>query len=124
MPDGERRLELTDGVGKRWLVTMISGSTYLFDLDENTVERVGGAPRAAAAPSDSLQSLRGIINLRVGERGQWWVRNATGGYTNPDEIWQWSSEVTRIERAPSRTGNPAPESAGPAGEDTKRRLQE
>ncbi|QNE35366.1 hypothetical protein [Leifsonia shinshuensis] len=104
MPDREPRLELTDDAVGCWLVTTSSESKYLFNLIENTVERVGGERRPVAAPSDSLQSLRGIINLRVGERGQWWVRNTPGGYTDPDEVWQWSSEVKRIEPAISETG--------------------
>ena len=99
MPDEELRIELTDDDHGRFLVTTVS-SVYEFNLDARTVERVGGAPRPEAAPSDSLQSLRGIITLRVGERGRWWIRNLTGGYADPDEIWQWSSEVRLIERAP------------------------
>lgn len=96
MPDRDSKTELTDDDRGRWLVTTVSGSVYAFDLDARTVERVGGGERPSAAPSDSLQSLRRIIEIRVGSRGRWWIRN-TGGYTDPDEIWQWSSEAERLE---------------------------
>lgn len=91
------RSDLTDHTGGRWLVTTISGSVYVFDLDAKVVERVGGDDRPVAAPSDTLQSLRGIIEVRVGARGRWWIRNADGGYVDPDEVWQWSSRIDGIE---------------------------
>jgi len=94
----DTRKRLSDDDTGIWLVTTSSGSVYRFSLDDCTVERVGGEPRATAAPSDSLQPLRGIIELRVGQRGRWWVRNMTGGYIDADQEWQWSSEVVSIEQ--------------------------
>jgi hypothetical protein len=92
------RNDLTNDHTGRWLVTTGSGSVYLFDLDERTVERTGGEPRPPEAPSDSQQPLRGIIEIRVGLRGRWWIRNTTGGYADPSELWQWSSSVVVIEQ--------------------------
>jgi hypothetical protein len=101
MTDNTRN-ELTDDDTGVWTVTCSSGSVYRFDLDTpRTVERVGGEPRPTAAPSDSLQFLRGLIELRVGQRGRWWLRNLSGGFTDPAELWQWSSTVVSIQRSGS-----------------------
>lgn len=91
------RQELTDESHGRWNVATASGSVYRFDLAARTVERVSGPNRPAAAPSDSLVPLRGIIELAVGSPGRWWVRNVSGGYLDPDEVWQYSSVVVSIE---------------------------
>lgn len=95
--DGGQRSELTDPDIGVWLVTTASGSTYRFDLDASTVERVGGESRRSAAPADILQPLRSIIELHVGRPGRCWMRNTSGGYVDPSEVWQWSSIVARIE---------------------------
>lgn len=95
---GDERLQLIDENAGVWLVRTASGSHYRFDLDTRTVERVGGEPRPQAAPADSLQPLRGIIEVRVGRPGRWWMRNLSGGYADPAEVWQWSSTVMSIER--------------------------
>jgi len=95
----DTRNDLTDDDTGVWLVTTSSGSLYRFDFDTRTVERVGGELRATAGPSDALQSLRGIIELRVGQRGRWWIRNTTAGLTGPDQVWQWSSVVVSITTA-------------------------
>lgn len=101
------RVELTDDDSGVWHVTTASGSLYRFDLDANTVERVGGEPRPPAAPADTLQPLRSIVELRVGRPGRWWMRNLTGGYTDPLELWQWSSVVKSIEKSdcPTKAGD-------------------
>lgn len=91
------QFDLTDYTGGRWLVTTISGSVYVFDLNAMTVERVGGDDRPVAAPSDTVQTSRGILEVRVGARGRWRTRNADGGCIDPDELWQWSSRITGIE---------------------------
>ncbi|GAA2056731.1 hypothetical protein [Leifsonia soli] len=99
-PDnGNTPTELADDDRGVWLVETTSGSIYRFDLDANTVERVGGEPRRPTAPADSLQSLRSLIEVRVGRPGRWWMRNTTGGFTNPSELWQWSSVIVRITAA-------------------------
>ena len=90
------RDELVDDETGQWLVTTISGSIYRFDLDARTIERVGGGSRPPAGPADSLQHLRGLIEVRVGRPGRWWMRG-TGGYTDPDQVWQWSSVVVSIQ---------------------------
>lgn len=90
------RDEITDDDTGRWLVTSISGSIYRFDLDARTVVRIGGETRPVTAPADTLQPLRGLIEVRVGRPGRWWMRG-TGGYTDPDQVWQWSSVVVSIE---------------------------
>lgn len=97
----DTRNELTDDDTGVWTVTCSSGSVYMFDLDTRTVERVGGEPRPTAAPSDSLQFLRGIIELRVGHRGRWWLRNLSGGFIDPADLWQWSSTLVSIQRSGS-----------------------
>ncbi|QNE35875.1 hypothetical protein [Leifsonia shinshuensis] len=101
------RHELTDDDTGVWIVHTRSGSAYRFDLDARTIERVAGEPRRPAAPADSLQSLRAIIELRVGLPGRWWMRNRSGGYVDPDQVWQWSSVVAAIEQA---TDDPPQES--------------
>lgn len=98
------RMELTDEDTGVWLVTTASGSIYRFDLDASTVERVGGEPRRSAAPADSLQPLRSIIELRVGRPGRWWMRNLSGGYLDPSEVWQCSSVVTGVKAEGATTG--------------------
>lgn len=95
------RVDLTDDDSGVWHLTTVSGSVYRFDLDANTVERVGGEPRRGAAPADKLQPLRSIIELHVGHPGRWWMRNMSGGYLDPSEVWQWSSIVTCSEPAGS-----------------------
>lgn len=89
--------QLTDNNTGVWLVTTASGSVYRFDFDASTVERVGGEPRPSAAPANVLQPLRSIVEVRVGRPGRWWMRNTSGGYLDPAEVWQWSSIVTCIE---------------------------
>lgn len=93
---GVERLQLTDEDAGVFLVSTTSGSTYRFDLDTRTVERVGGEPRRQAAPADSLQPLRGLIEVRVGRPARFWVRNTSGGFTDPSEIWQYTSTVQSI----------------------------
>jgi len=91
---GDERLQLTDGDAGVFLVSTGSGSNYQFDLET----RVGDELRRQAAPTDSLQPLRGIIGVRVGRPGRWWMRNLSGGYVVPAEVWQYSSAVVSIER--------------------------
>jgi hypothetical protein len=90
---------LTDDSHGRWDVTTASGSIYAFDFEARTVARRDGPGRPQAAPSDSLVPLRGIIELTVGLPGRWWVRNLSGGYTDPDQVWQYSSVVVSITEA-------------------------
>ena len=99
MSGEQNHIELTDAHTGAWLVRTRSGSVYRFDLDTRTVERVGGEPRRPVAPADTAQPLRGIIELKVGRPGRWWMRNLSGGYVDPDQIWQSSSVVVSIEAA-------------------------
>lgn len=87
---------LTDDNTGQWLVRTSGGSTYRFDLDARTVERIGGDARPPAGPADTLQSLRGLIEVGVGRPGRWWMRGV-GGYTDPDQVWQSSSVVMSIQ---------------------------
>lgn len=77
--------------GKRSGVT---GSIYRFSLHPSVVERVGGEPRRGAAPADTLQPRWSILELRVGRPGRWCISNASGGYVDAPEVWQWPSVVT------------------------------
>lgn len=95
----DERSQMTDVDTGVFLVATATESTYRFDLDTGTVERVGGEPRRSAAPADVLQPLRGIIEVRVGRPGRWWMRNLSGAYACPGEVWQSSSTVASIEAA-------------------------
>ncbi|WP_157480017.1 hypothetical protein [Leifsonia sp. Root227] len=111
----DTRNELTVDDTGIWLVTTSSGSVYRFDLDMRTVERVGGEPRLHAAPADTLQPLRSIVTVRVGQPGRWWMRNLSGGYTDASEVWQWSSVVVGIKRCQD-AGTAAGDGKGPLSE--------
>lgn len=98
MNDSAARAELTDDDTDVYVVTSASGSVYRFDMVARTVERVGGGQRPPAAPADSLQPLRSIIEVRLGRPARFWLRNTSGGLTDPSEIWQHTSVVVSIRR--------------------------
>jgi hypothetical protein len=96
MNAADTRLELTDEVGGRWIVTTANQTVLVFDCTARTVERLGGRSIPATPLLSGPQSLRGIVDCRVGAPCRWWVRNSTGGYTDPDQVWLRSSVVVSI----------------------------
>lgn len=98
--NSEPKTELTDDDRGRWLVTT-EHSVYLFDFGGRTVQRVGGTSRPPAAPADVLQPLRHVVDVTVGRPAIWWMRNTSGGYLDPTEIWQHGSVVISIQPAES-----------------------
>jgi hypothetical protein len=96
MNAADTRVELTDEDLGRWIVTTANQTALIFDCTARTVERVSGRSIPATPLLSGLQSLRGIIDCRVGAPCKWWVRNSTAGYTDPDQVWLRSSVVVSI----------------------------
>lgn len=86
--------ELTGMEDGQWKVETTLNS-YIFDLETGTVARLRGEEEPSSRNVD-LRRLARIDACRVGEAGAWTIRS--GGYLDPEELRQQSTEVRGIER--------------------------
>lgn len=91
----ERVQELTGHEGGVWRV-WTQGSSYVFDLDKQTVTRHPG-PHSQPDMNETTRPIRTIDACRVGAAGRWTMK-PEGGLLDPiDWYWQISTTIRKIE---------------------------
>jgi hypothetical protein len=84
----------------RWLVTTRT-SSYVFNLDDSTVESLAGADVSNSVPAHQPMRLRRLDLCKIGQPGRWTLQ-AFGSSLDPDLSRHISSIVRTIDPLPAK----------------------